>query len=444
MSSMSPPRPSHRIQWHEGMLLAPQHFQQESARLDELIAWQHLSAQPLAWGLRRLEIDEGLLVNGWVQVRALEAVMPDGMGVAWSAQDAQGQDLALDLKPWAAQMEAGDVPIYLTLGRARSLRGTGPAARFRAVAGDLIEDEVSEALAIDIPRAVPNLALTAGDVPSSAYGHLKLMTVRKDNEVFRRGPHVPPMLDLPPDHALHQRAQALAAQMRSKAAFLVKQAGNPSSRIEDRLAILESKVRLGSLVAALPLLEALLRSPALSPYALFLALCAQLGPLATLRPGAVPLLPPAWTQDDPLASLGPVLDSLEDFVAEVSQEWRTALFDVEGSGFSLAVEPGWTAPRWVLGLRGQPERELVAWMAGAVIGSRSVWSALADRRVLGAPRQRIDAAPELGLRSSAGYTLFALDVDERFIVTGEPLVIGNANEASATPRPHELVMFLKG
>jgi type VI secretion system protein ImpJ len=83
-------------------------------------------------------------------------------------------------------------------------------------------------------------------------------------------------------------------------------------------------------------------------------------------------------------------------------------------------------------------------MAGAVIGSRSVWSALADRRVLGAPRQRIDAAPELGLRSSAGYTLFALDVDERFIVAGEPLVIGNANEASATPRPHELVMFLKG
>ena len=85
-STMTPPSaPAHRIQWHEGMLLSPQHFQQESARVDDLIAWQHLAVQPLAWRLRRLDIDEGLLTNGRVRVQALEAVMPDGMAVVWSA-----------------------------------------------------------------------------------------------------------------------------------------------------------------------------------------------------------------------------------------------------------------------------------------------------------------------------------------------------------------------
>ena len=52
--------PPDRIQWHEGMLLSPQHFQQESARIDQLIAWHALAADPLAWGVRRLEIDDRL------------------------------------------------------------------------------------------------------------------------------------------------------------------------------------------------------------------------------------------------------------------------------------------------------------------------------------------------------------------------------------------------
>jgi type VI secretion system protein ImpJ len=426
------------------MLLSPQHFQQESARVDDLIAWQHLAAQPLAWGLRRLDIDEGLLTNGRVRVRALEAVMPDGMAVVWSAQDAHGQDLELDLTPWAAQLEHEEVPVYLTIGRSRSLRAVGQPARFRGVPGAWVEDEVSEALPVDIPRAAPNLALSAGALPSSAFLCLQLMTVRKDNEVFKRGPYLPALLALPPDSALLQRAQALAAQMRSKAAFLGKQTADPSSRLEDRLALLEGKARLGSLVAALPFLEALLQSPAVSPYALYLTLCAQLGHLATLRPGAVPLLPPPWQQADPLRALGPVLDSIEDFVGEVSQEWRTTLFHFESDVFSLPLEPAWLAPRLVVGLRGQPERELTAWMAGAVIGSQTVWTSLSERRVLGAARQRIDDAPELGLRSSAGYTLFGIDVADTFIVPGQPLVISNANETSAMQRPHEMVMFLKG
>ena len=31
-----------RIQWHEGMLLSPQHFQTESSRVDQLIAFHSM------------------------------------------------------------------------------------------------------------------------------------------------------------------------------------------------------------------------------------------------------------------------------------------------------------------------------------------------------------------------------------------------------------------
>ena len=74
-----------RIEWHEGMLLSPQHFQQFSARLDSLVAWQSLASAPFAWGVRKLEFDQGLLSSGLVRVLELEAIMPDGTVLQYSA-----------------------------------------------------------------------------------------------------------------------------------------------------------------------------------------------------------------------------------------------------------------------------------------------------------------------------------------------------------------------
>jgi type VI secretion system protein ImpJ len=64
--------------------------------------------------------------------------------------------------------------------------------------------------------------------------------------------------------------------------------------------------------------------------------------------------------------------------------------------------------------------------------------------VLGAARQRIEEAPELGVRSSVGYTLFSIDVSSDTIVAAQALVISNANESRSATRPQELVLFTKG
>jgi type VI secretion system protein ImpJ len=131
-------------------------------------------------------------------------------------------------------------------------------------------------------------------------------------------------------------------------------------------------------------------------------------------------------------------------VAEVSQDWKTCTFGYDGQVFSLAMQPDWVGARLVIGLRGQPEREATQWMMGAVIGSKTVWTSLSDRRVLGAQRTRIDEAPELGLRASAGYTLFSVEVSDSFIVADQALLISNANESLVAQRPQEVVLFIKG
>src|SRR5215469_18608130 len=94
------------IQWHEGMLLVPEHFQQMNARL-EMLAGYGLSCSPYQWGVRRFEYDANLLASGLVSVTELEAVLPDGLVV----NIAEPGDLKLELKPCAEQMKQGPVPV---------------------------------------------------------------------------------------------------------------------------------------------------------------------------------------------------------------------------------------------------------------------------------------------------------------------------------------------
>ena len=441
---MTAPRLCNRIQWHEGMLLTPQHFQQEGARIDALLAWQSMATQPYGWGTRQLEIDEALLTTGLLRVLALDAILPNGVAVTFDAQQSHGLSLELDLAAWSDAMEQQELSVYLVIGNTRSLREPGQPTMFRGIESPLVEDEISQALAADVPRMAINLSLAAGPVPSAAYTYLRLMTLRKDNEIVRRGMTLPAMLEVPAGAAVRQRAQLLAAHMRSKAVFLARQTAMPSSRLEDRLNILEQKARLSSLILNLPVLEAILRCPVVQPLPLYLALCAQLGPLATLRPGAVPILPPAYDHADTYSAFDLVLSALSDLVDEVSQEWKTCTFGFDGQVFALAMQPEWVGARLVVGLRGRPERELAQWMAGAVIGSRTVWTSLSDRRVLGASRVRIDDAPELGLRGSSGFTLFSVEVSDSFIVADQALLVSNANESSQAQRPQEVVLFIKG
>lgn len=433
-----------RIQWHEGMLLSPQHFQQAAARLDSLVAWHMLLAAPFSWGVRSLKIDMGLLPAGFVRVLQLEAIMPDGTSVSFSADNALHGTLELKLAPFAEALGNAPLDFYLVLPLTRSMRDKGSPSRFRSVAMGQVEDEVSEALPADLPRLLPNLSLVAGDVPSGSYTWLRLGTVFKDNELIKMGETLPALIEMPKDGALWERVSAFVGQLRGKAAFVAKQTAVPSSKTEDRLAYLEQRERLRNLMTGLPQIEAVLRTPSLHPYPLYLSLCALLGPLSMLKPGALPPVPPAYDHADPLAALNPVLEALQDSLMEISQEYREHKFEYRHGAFEINLLPEWVDKQLVVGLRGQPEKDLVAWMNGAIVGSQSAYASLRERRVLGAMRSHIEVAQELGVRASSGYTLFSIQASAALTLANEPLIVSNSTESASAQRPQEMVLFVKG
>jgi len=70
------------------LLLSPQHFQLESARVDALVGWHTLIGAPYAWGVKRLKFDLALVASGTLRVLELEAILPDGTAVAIDPDDA--------------------------------------------------------------------------------------------------------------------------------------------------------------------------------------------------------------------------------------------------------------------------------------------------------------------------------------------------------------------
>ncbi len=433
-----------RIEWSEGMLLAPQHFQQQSARVDSLVAWHTLAVSPFGWGVRRLEFDSLTLPAGILRVNTLEAIMPDGTAVVFSARDAMHGSLELNLAPFAEELAAGTLNVYLTLAVSRSIRNKGAPSRFRPVVGELVEDDVTEAVPADMSWLLPDLKLQAGPVPSGHHVHFRIATLFRQNEVLKMGDELPPSLELAREGRLWERVSEFVRQLRSKAAFVAKQTAVPSSKADDRLAYLEQKDRLRNLLSGLPGVEAVMRTQPLHPYALYLGLCSLLGPLSLLRPGALPPVPPPYDHANPLGALHPLLESLQDTLLEVSQDYRELKFEFRHGAFELGLQADWLGQRLVVGLRGQPEKDLITWMSGAIVGSQSAYASLRERRVLGASRAPIESADELGVRSSAGYTLFEIQTNPVLTMPGQPLIISNSTESAAAQRPQELVLFVKG
>ncbi|HEY0585263.1 MAG TPA: type VI secretion system baseplate subunit TssK [Pseudoduganella sp.] len=458
--------PTEGMFWHDGLLLAPLHFEQLTQRHEELVTYHVRSGFQYAWGVRRLELQAGKLAQGVVAVEQLEAVLPDGLLVHHDAGSAP-----LQLVPGDATLEALRAPgAHCTIHLAVPAQGKATGrARLRSV-------EREDA---GLCRVQPNARLVAeADLSPGAETSLPLLQLKFERQQLQVEAYLPPLLDVgfaPPDGRPSLRADAMALYRRL--AETERQLAAVAAACQDRLRRLELREQLHCLSAGLPQLGGTLTLDALTPLQLYQALAQVLGHLAILRNLAEPApeAPPYQhrnlrkTFDQLLGLLDARLDTIERRCSEVAFERGMA-------DFSLLLESamlgGWptrqlvagsandTPPVLLVGVRGMPPEQAEQWMASAIIASEPQLDDVRERRVRGAARYRIDAAgglvllaaerdplaipsaPSLaidadGLRT-AGTVLFALMPDPSLVRAGQNLVL----EEPGLPAPAEIVLLL--
>ncbi|MFN7963115.1 MAG: type VI secretion system baseplate subunit TssK [Thermoanaerobaculia bacterium] len=433
------------VQFHEGMLLAPQHFQQLVQRQEALLAYHSALLSPFHWGVRLLTVDSLALMDGLFRVLELEAVMPDGLIAATG--DADGRELMVDLSPYQEAMKRGPLTIHLAVAGLRRNLATvgGENARFESVDGEQVADENTGEGELRIPRLRPRLRLLATDEPPARFASFPLARVAYKNDTYELAPDFePPRLRVTLDSALGKLCQALAHRLREKAFFLADQVRSPSMAMRVPQ-LLETKGLVASLVSALPGFEALLYSNQAHPFALYGGLCQVVGAVAGIGRSLVPPLLDPYDHHE----LYRTFDQARAFIAQTLDEgilehYTAYPFLYREGSFLLPFDPAWVSRTLFLGVRcrdGMAEAEAVGWVEAAKIASRSVMPVLRGHRVTGAARSRSEG--EGDLLPGRGVTLWALNADAEFIRPGEVLEIRNLEDPDGRNRPVEILLYVR-
>lgn len=432
------------IQWHEGMLLAPQHFQQANSRLEGLLAYHTAAAAPFHWGIRTLDLDTEKLVAGVFWVRRLEAVMPDGLLVTHYADDPG--EISLDLTPYTDAMRHQHFTIHLAVAASVDSMSavSGEMARYDSTTGRGVVDSNTGRGELAIPRLRPRLRLLVTDEVPKKFVSIPLAKVHHGNESFALLPFEPPRLEVPIASAIGKTCQDISQRLRAKAVFLAEQAH--SSMVSERQALLlETQQMVSSLVAALPPFEALLNTNRTHPFQLYLALCALVGQVASVGHSLLPPILDPYDHNDAAKAFEAARSYLYQALDEgVNETYLGIPFRWEDGAFQTFFEEAWLKRKLILGVRGRqavPEETTSRWIQQSLIGSESRMPRMRHHRILGAERKTVDG--DADLVPARGIHLYSLQCDDQFVVGDEHLQVVNLDDRGSRYRPDALILYVR-
>ncbi|NHZ66140.1 type VI secretion system baseplate subunit TssK [Massilia genomosp. 1] len=425
------------VRWYEGMRLAPQHFQQQSARLEMLAPALLRSVEPLHWGLLHLRTRQDGPV---VAVTELEAVMPDGLLVSSRAD----QVLSIDLSKIDADADG-----MWRLSLAVPARGTGARPgprRFLDQGSMLVNDQNPGGVDATVSLLRPNLQLVCGHGQGFATDELLPLLRFQDNGALPlQTGYIAPWLRVGPGLPLYGRIDRLCRDLRLNYATLANEQGADAALAARRQAI------LAQLAARLLELEATHQGGSAHPQRLFLLLAGLLGALSAGVPGmALPRLPDFDYRDIALA-VDPLLDELERVRKRLAPDFIWAAFAARGAhDYEIdlgAIEP---AEPYIIALQ-KPARasdaDMAHWLREALICSAGKEADLQRRRSRGIGTLALSVEQAQGIGGDSGRTLFRLDPGGAAADCFDPgaalRILGPGGNADNYIEPRAVAMLLR-
>jgi type VI secretion system protein ImpJ len=428
------------IQWHEGMLLAPQHFQWLSLRQESLLQYHAAAISPFHWGVRHLEIDRVLQVDGILRIVELEAVMPDGLVVSHTSGEVP--DLSVELTSRTDEMKHRPLMVHLAV-TARGREKNAFADRYGSVDAGPVADENTGEGGLPMPVLKPKLSLVVADDLPEKYVGFPLVEVAHRNEVFTQTEFEPPWLRVGPGSATYQLCLSIAARLREKAVFLADQARTPSMAASAEH-LLETKLLVHCLAGELPAFEAILRTGVSHPFPLYVSLCSLVGHVAGLGRSLVPPVLDPYDHNNLQATFAQARAFIDRAVSEgVHEAYTRYALNQERDEYRIVFDPDWTTRTLILGVQapsGVSDQEMGAWIEASVIAGASSIASRRDLRVTGLRRKRIDADKDLV--PPRGMSLYSLSIDTQYLTPGEDLVVINP-ATEGQHRPESIVLFVR-
>ena len=368
------------IQWQDGLVLRPEHFQHTDRRNALLAHVAALIGDPWPWGFVSFQMDATALAAGRLRVHC-SGVFPDG--------DPFRQDgLSLDLP----EGKEGEQKHFLVT---------------RGETGGLALQEGEDAPGA---RSLPAARLVHhNDVWNGVQGWS------------------PPAIVIQADHPMREDVNQQLGALAALAAGFTATLRLPGADVRPVARVIRQVA--GALIQGVGVMEALLASPAVSPGRLGIeAVRLALGVRGARRLGieAVRLalgvrgavgvfesLGQVWDASDQRGSLRRLLYMAESAVSGIGLPFRASMFRPVDDSDMLVVD-GIPADNVLLAVEASRPNDLVAaqtWLAGAALASPERIQEALTRRVEGCRRYAVDRDAQLGVSSGPLLALYRVSAD---------------------------------
>ncbi|MBJ7540004.1 type VI secretion system baseplate subunit TssK [Marinomonas transparens] len=443
--------------WHEGMLLSPQHFQQNhiywESQLQSLI-----QAMPYRWGIMQMAIDEARLLEGVVYLTRLRAIMPDGLQIDYDVRE--HAPLQIDLNKDAQFDEQAELKIQLTV----PIRVSGSASnssdiqRFHVVDGELAKDDNTGEEEAEVLRLQPIIALQATNQVKQQYIALPLLQVSKiDGAQYQITAYCPPMLGIGADNfiasqdaqmerlPLQPRLQNMAFMIRKKARLLAGFSEDGEELLGSRVSE-QHRLWIRAMVQHLAELELLVDSAVSPPWQVYQVLARLIGSLCELDSSRIPPKLPSYQHQDCGSGLGFAIRYIEQRLEQVNLRYSSLAFEEGQDGiFTMTFDKAWSRNELLIELKpraNQTQSELVQWLQNCRIASMKMHKELSTKRLLGASVEQVEYDEITGVTALPGHALFYIKIDPAFIKAGQPLVLACTSGKLKAMQPKRIVLHL--
>ncbi len=450
------------VQWSEGMLLSPQHFQQSDAYWQAQMAYRLSLLSTPAYGISAIEFDTTSLSTGLVKILRLEAILPDGTPVVYPGSFTQ----ALTVQVTTAQLPEGErlrIQLVLPAHSASSVRNDGSLRRFDAVLGAMAVDENTGVGSVPVDRLQPRLSLVAANILGAQYVALPLMELTR-NPVTRQieiSDYLPPLLrwqaarKFKADGTAHQ-VERLQHDMWSA---LRRMCGNQSEDgpvwASGQGQADQRAMQARHLASAIPLLYQKLQQPDATPYEVYEAMVHAAASLVFIGRNPIPVLPDAYQHLDAAPQFRRLLQFMRRKLSYVKVEFDFLLFDRKAHRFTCKLPAA--QHRWIVELRLENGRtptttesaSLERWLNEAIIASASMLEP-ARRMRLGAKSRRL-SQQDIESARLPGHGCY-VEIISSLVEMGEQapqalvqpgkLLVIDGDADSRHLQPHQLLLFI--
>lgn len=213
-----------KVIWSEGMLMRPQHLQQQERHLAGLVHARCAPLQPYSWGLLECRIDSEMLSAGKIGIRTCRGIFADGTPFAIPEDDVAPPPLDVPL-----DVEGVTVGLSLSTARAGAsevTRSPTPDAsrRYVSIVYDVEDSSQPDSIA-SVEIANLNLHLILGDAGAPGAYVLPIARIahrRSDLRVVLDEDYIPTCLDCTADPRLSRLIAECHALLVERAAALAR------------------------------------------------------------------------------------------------------------------------------------------------------------------------------------------------------------------------------